>query len=165
MGNDTFNVGLQQLRYKRLVESASPLKTPEIGNAGYDLAICHSVILEPWKWTTVNTGIAVEIPQGYVGLVRGRSGNAFNNYVFVSDDTIDYVFVFDGTIDRNYRGEIKVNMCFQPPTTAMDEVMVFNAGDRIAQLVITPYFYGATTEVTELTETNRGNRGFGSSGV
>lgn len=139
------------LRYRKIDPTAPDLVAPTDGNAGYDLRANEDIILRGGKYTSVSTGIAVEIPHGYVGLIRGRSGMAFKA------NTIS----FDGTIDSNYRGEIKLLLKLERPNTNLYNI---RRGDRVAQLVIVPYFAEQTELVDTLTETNRGNLGFGSSG-
>lgn len=98
---------------------------------------------------TIGTGVAVEIPQGYFGLVAVRSGLGFN-----SD-----AWTHMGVIDSDYRGEIKIRLHTSTQTCTI------NKYDRIAQLLIVPCFLGVPTEVSELSETERGQGGFGSTGT
>lgn len=96
----------------------------------------------------VPTGFAVEIPPGYEGQVRGRSGLAFKQGC-----TVFHV----GTIDSGYRGEIRVALRFETDT-------MLGHGDRIAQLIIAPIPEVEIVEADELSEHERGANGFGSSG-
>ncbi len=143
-----------QLNYKRLYDTSPYLDTPKIGNAGFDLKSAETITLEEYKWTKLSTGIALEIPVGYVGLVRGRSGNAFNNNLFV----------FEGTIDSGYRGEIFVCVKYDPDVNMYLDYYQVKLGDKIAQIVIVPYFSAEVLEVDTLSDTERGNKGLGSSG-
>ena len=131
------------------------------GSVGVDLA-AHveddkgddtdsGIIIEPGKRRLVHTGIAVEIPEGYEGQVRPRSGLALKHGVTLVNTP--------GTIDSDYRGEIKVIMI-----NLGDESFVVKTGDRIAQLVISPVVRLVWEEVVELSDTGRGDGGFGSSG-
>lgn len=108
----------------------------------------------------VPTGIAVELPPGYVGLVCSRSGLAANNYIFVLNAP--------GVIDEDYRGEIKVILYRAPDNHNWPSTKVFElpAGSRIAQLMIVPVPQLMVEETVEFsTETLRGLGGFGSTGV
>ncbi len=138
------------LRYKKLDPNAPDLVAPEKGNAGYDLRANGNYTLSPYEYTEISTGIAIEIPPGHVGLVRGRSGLAFKNKVFS----------FDGTIDETYRGEWKMLVRMD----GHSDFYTVSWGDKIAQVVIVPYLYDEVELVDELTDTNRGEKGFGSSG-
>jgi dUTP pyrophosphatase len=93
--------------------------------------------------------LAFEIPEGFEGQVRPRSGLSFNSGTLTSF----------GTIDADYRGEIKIclyNHSFQ--------TVRIKSGDRVAQLVIAPVVQAQLTVVSELSGTVRGQKGFGSSG-
>lgn len=121
------------------------------GSAGLDLVSPMPVSLIHGHWTSVPLGLRVQIPEGYVGLMKGRSGLAFRHGVIV----------YDGTIDSDYRGELSVLM-----KNEGDEPIYFiHAGDRIAQLLIVKYL-GVIPYVQKspLNETERGIRGYGSSG-
>ena len=139
------------LEIKRLTPTA---KMPTRGTdqaAGLDL-YADSFPLESdaghGYMTVVSTGIAVKIPEGFVGLVQPRSGLAFKYGV----DTLA------GVIDRDYRGELKVLI------TSHDVFCEFEVGDRITQLLIMPVLMCTPIEVDELDATERGANGFGSSG-
>lgn len=120
------------------------------GNAGYDLSTGHEITLKPGQKVLVHTGIHVELPNGYWGEVKGRSGMSIK---FDTDPLA-------GVIDANYRGEIKVNL-----HNTGTETRTFAIGDRIAQMVIQKCEH-IEWELTEddLTETDRGDNGFHSSG-
>jgi dUTP pyrophosphatase len=121
------------------------------GDAGFDLAACEQVVLEPGGRAVVPTGIAVEIPDGYAGFVQPRSGLAARNGIGVVNSP--------GLIDSGYRGEIKVVLI----NTDREEAFVVDAGMHIAQLVVAPVAAGRLIEVAELAASERGTRGFGSS--
>lgn len=120
------------------------------GAAGLDLCAAMPWSLDGFTVQRVPTGIAVEIPPGHVGLIRGRSGLASQG-----------VLVVEGTIDSDYRGEVSVMM---HTLGAAYDVM---AGQRIAQLVIVPHIRCEAVEVSfgDLTATERGAGGFGSTGA
>ncbi len=124
------------------------------GSAGFDLraAVEDKVVLEPGERALIPTGIILEIPEGYEGQVRPRSGLAVNKGVTVLNSP--------GTIDSDYRGEIKVILI-----NLGKEKVEIKRGDRIAQLVISPVVKADIEEVEDLSETLRGSGGFGSTGI
>jgi dUTP pyrophosphatase len=121
------------------------------GDAGFDLAACEQVVLEPGGRAVVPIGIAVEIPDGYAGFVQPRSGLAARYGIGVVNSP--------GLIDSGYRGEIKVVLI----NTDREEAFVVDAGMHIAQLVVAPVAAVRMIEVAELAASERGARGFGSS--
>ena len=121
--------------------------------AGMDLhaAVTEDVTLEPGVVVAVPTGLRLEIPPGYEGQVRGRSGLAAKHAIGVPNAP--------GTIDADYRGEVKVLLVNWGRAP-----FVVKRGERIAQLVIAPVAH-ATLEVVEaLSATARGDGGFGHTG-
>ena len=140
---------------RRLRDDGLPLPRYETpGSAGMDLraSIDQPITLAPLQRAAVGTGIALEIPMGYEGQVRPRSGLAAKSGVTVLNAP--------GTVDSDYRGEVKVilvNLGSEPVTLAM--------GDRIAQLVIAPVLQARLEVATELSDTHRGAGGFGHTGV
>lgn len=121
-------------------------------DAGLDLRITHDVTLEPGARATVGTGLAVEIPQGCVGLVFPRSGLASKHGITLSNSV--------GVIDSSYRGEIGASLI-----NTSDETTTLDAGTRVCQLVVMPYVPCELVPVDELSETERGACGFGSTGI
>jgi len=121
------------------------------GDAGLDLCAAEPVTLAPGARALVPTGIAVAIPPGYAGLVLPRSGLALRHGVTVLNAP--------GLIDAGYRGEVKVLLVNHDREPA-----AFARGDRIAQLVITPFAHANLTVVDELPPSHRGSGGFGSTG-
>lgn len=105
--------------------------------------------LLPGASAVIPTGWAIQIPEGYEGQVRGRSGF-----------TAQRVLIALGTVDSNYRGEV----CFHLWNQTGAELAV-RTGDRLAQIVIAPVAIVAVNEVSELDPTSRGDQGFGSSGA
>ena len=139
--------------FKKLDERAT---TPTYGteySAGADLYACmdNPVVIEPGLTEFIHTGIAMEIPEGLVGLIYARSGMACKKGVAPANKV--------GVIDSDYRGEIMVAL-----HNHSSQSVAVRDGDRIAQLVLTPYVYGIYDEVQELEETVRGDGGFGSTG-
>jgi len=121
------------------------------GASGLDLYSAEDKVIYPGKWEVVGTGIAVEIPYGYEGEVRSRSGLAKDFGIFVLNSP--------GTIDSDYRGEVKVILM-----NLGSEPFKIKKGDRIAQLVINPVVRVEISEVEELSPTERNDMGFGHTG-
>lgn len=136
----------------KLAEGAiCPLKQT-INASGLDLHALEGGLIYPGGRQLVPTGVYVEIPSGYEGQVRPRSGLAHKHGVTVLNSP--------GTIDSDYRGEIKVNLINHGK-----EPFHFEQGDRIAQLVICPVADVTTISVMdELSLTKRGEGGHGSTG-
>ncbi|WP_234187054.1 dUTP diphosphatase [Shinella sp. NM-101] len=126
------------------------------GAAGMDLraavAADAPLTLEPGKRALVPTGFVFEIPNGYEGQIRPRSGLAFKHGITCLNTP--------GTVDSDYRGEVKVLL-----VNLGEEAFVIERGMRIAQMVIAPVTQVAVREATEASETTRGAGGFGSTGV
>lgn len=123
-------------------------------SAGMDLRAYlpdGQIVIKPMQRTLVPTGLFMEIPVGYEGQVRPRSGLAIKSGITVLNSP--------GTIDADYRGEIKVIL-----VNLSDSDFVINSGDRIAQLVIAKCEQMEVVEVEVLTETERGAGGFGHTG-
>lgn len=139
------------LRCKRVVPHAILPTRAKTGDAGLDLYTTREHKLLGCS-QTIRTGIAVEIPPGYVGLIKGRSGN-----------TRDGLLVRGGVIDSGYRGELSVCVSvIRGSIWARRSAMP--QGTRVAQLVIVPFAPFEPVAVDELSETERGNKGFGSTG-
>ncbi len=140
-----------KVNVKKLSENA---KLPAYGSeyaAGADLYAAEPVCIAPGETAFVHTGIAVELPAGTVGLVYARSGLACKQDLAPANKV--------GVIDCDYRGEVLVALHNHGHETRSVE-----RGDRIAQLVIAPYYTAAFAEAEELSETVRGAGGFGSTG-
>lgn len=141
-----------QLRVKRLNESARLPSRAHDGDAGLDLYAAEAARLAPGERAMVGTGIAVEIPAGHARLVLPRSGNAARHGIALVNAP--------GLIDAGYRGELRVLLL----NTDRESPFIVETGDRIAQLLITPFAAAEPIEVGELDESERGQGGFGSSG-
>lgn len=142
-----------EIYFKKLKPGAI---TPTYGSeyaAGADLYACMDEAVKVEAGTTefIHTGIAVEIPKYLVGLVYARSGLACKKGIAPANKV--------GVIDCDYRGEIMVAL-----HNHGSEAVVIEPGERVAQMVITPYIFGKYIERDELSETVRGEGGFGSSG-
>ena len=126
------------------------------GAAGLDLHAAVPagvpVTIEPGKWASIPTGIAVALPATTEGQVRPRSGLAAKHGVTVLNAP--------GTVDADYRGEIHVLL-----VNFGAELFAVERGNRIAQLVIVPVAHAQLSEVETLEETRRGAGGFGSTGI
>lgn len=124
------------------------------GDAGIDLVATTGGYIEPLRSELVGTGIKVNIPYGYVGLIHPRSGLAAKKNVTVLNAP--------GTVDAGYHGEVKVILYNASP----DENFIYAAGDRIAQLIIQKVELPEIIPVDSFEEkTDRGEGGFGSTGV
>jgi len=142
------------VKVKRIGRSALPLPAyHSAGAAGMDLLadLEHAITLGPLERCAVPTGIAVEIPPGFEGQVRPRSGRALREGLTLLNTP--------GTIDSDYRGEIQVIVV----NLGRDSVTI-ERGDRIAQLVIAPVARATLVEVDDLADTHRGRGGFGHTG-
>lgn len=136
----------------RLSDGAELPRYAHEGDAGLDLRITHDVTLRPGERATVGTGLAVEIPQGCVGLVFPRSGLASKHGITLSNSV--------GVIDSGYRGEIGATLLNQS-----DETTTLDAGTRVCQLIVMPFVPCELVPCEELTETERGAACFGSTGI
>lgn len=123
-------------------------------SAGADLysSMENDVTIQPGTTEFIHTGISMEIPVGLVGLVYARSGMACKKGLAPANKV--------GVIDSDYRGELMVAL-----HNHSNEAVTVTAGDRIAQLVLTPYVTAAFEEVDELEDSVRGAGGFGSTGT
>ena len=127
-----------------------------VAAAGMDLAAAlasgEAIVLPPLGRALVPTGLVFQIPHGYEGQVRPRSGLAVKNGITVLNAP--------GTIDADYRGEVKV-----PLINLGAETFVVTHGMRIAQVVFAPVVQLRPVEVAAVGQTERGEGGFGSTGV
>ena len=141
------------VKIKKLNENATVPTYGSPYSAGADLySAMDELTIEPHTTTLVKTGIALELPVGFAGLIYARSGLATKRGLAPANKV--------GVIDCDYRGEVMValhNHGNVPQTVAK--------GERIAQLVITPYVVAQFIESEELSETVRGEGGFGSTGT
>lgn len=122
-------------------------------SAGADLYACldESVTIEPGKTVMIPTGLSMELPVGFAGLIYARSSMGVKRGLAPANKV--------GVIDSDYRGEFMVALHNHGELSQTVE-----NGERIAQLVITPVFTPGFTEVEELSDTARGTGGFGSTG-
>ena len=142
------------VKIKRVRPESPPVPRYQTEHAaGFDLAadLDNILTLKPRERAAVPSGIALEIPPGFEGQVRARSGRALAEGLALVNAP--------GTIDADYRGEIKVIMI-----NLGDEPILIRPGDRIAQLVIAPVARAELLEVDELAASPRGAGGFGHTG-
>ena len=155
--------GIQEQLAARLLETAEFMdgrvryvkdkgaKTPTYAHqddAGMDLYASKGNYIPAGGRCTFPTGIHIEIPKGYFGAIRAKSGLLRN-----------YGIICSGTIDVGYTGEIMVTL-----VNTSDEIYCVSEGDKIAQLIVIPYERIELVEVESLEKTDRGDNGFGSSG-
>lgn len=136
----------------RLTDGAPLPKHAKKGDAGMDLTSRETVEIAPQGTVMVGTGVAMEIPEGFVGLVFPRSGLASKRGVSLTNCV--------GVIDSGYRGEIKA-----PLYNAGHETQIVQRGERVCQIAIIPFVTCECVEADELSETERAATGFGSSGA
>ena len=125
-----------------------------INSAGMDLRAYlpeGAITLKPMQRMLIPTGLFMEIPEGYEGQVRPRSGLAIKNGITVLNTS--------GTIDADYRGEVKIILI-----NLSDTDFVINSGDRVAQIVFAKCEQMEVINVETLSETERGAGGFGHTG-
>ncbi|RME37698.1 MAG: dUTP diphosphatase [Deltaproteobacteria bacterium] len=144
---------MKPLRIRRLHPDAVIPGYMTSGAAGLDLCACidEAIVLQPGERRLVPTGLAMEIPDGFEGQVRPRSGRALREGLGMVNAP--------GTIDADYRGEIGVVL-----VNLGQEPIRIDKGDRIAQLVIAPVYRPDIEVVESLSETGRGAGGFGHTG-
>lgn len=146
-----------EIKIKRLNENAVIPKYAHATDAGLDLVATSYEYKSDIQCHVYGTGIAVEIPQGYVGLVFPRSSNR---------KTESYLTNHVGVIDSGYRGEIMAS--FKTRDFKDGEIQQlrkpYEIGDRIVQLIIIPYPKIEFKEVEELSDSDRGTTGHGDSG-
>jgi dUTP pyrophosphatase len=122
------------------------------GDAGADLVTTTDVVIGPGERTTVGTGVAIALPEGYAGFVHPRSGLAARVGLSVVNTP--------GTIDSGYRGEIRICLVNHD----LREPIELRRGDRIAQLVVQRVEHAVFREVDDLGDSERGAGGYGSTG-
>lgn len=137
------------IKFKRLHDKAKLPRRANNGDAGFDLYATRSDVIWMGGQLVLPIGIACEIPDGWVGIIKPRSGMAVKHMINVHA----------GVIDSGYRGEICVCLINHG-----DRQVEIRAGDKIAQMVVVPYMKDCI-EVDTLDNTDRGALGFGSTGA
>lgn len=119
------------------------------GDAGFDLYTPEEITIKPNERLQISTGVALEIPEGYAGLIWDKSGLSHNNGLKT----------LGGVIDSGYRGEVKVGMI-----NLADKPYTFAKGHKVAQMIIQKIEQLEMLEVNQLHDSSRGVGGFGSTG-
>ncbi len=114
--------------------------------------ITNDIIIEPGDTALIPTGIRLQIPEGYEGQIRPRSGLALKHSITVINSP--------GTIDSDYRGELQIILINHSKKS-----YTIHSNDRIAQLVFSPVIQAEFIQKKELTDSDRGRNGFGSTGI
>ncbi len=141
-----------EVKIKKLNENAKIPTYASAFSAGADLYSAEGeIVIKSGETRLIKTGLSLEIPEGYAGLIYARSGLASKKGLAPANKV--------GVIDSDYRGEVMVALHNHSSADASIE-----AGERIAQLVIAPYLTATFLEADELSETVRGEGGFGSTG-
>ncbi len=142
-----------QIKIKKLDERAVIPTYGSDYSAGADIyAFCeNNIIINPGETALIRTGFAIEIPVGYGGFIFARSGVASKKGLAPANKV--------GVIDSDYRGEVVVAL-----HNHSNDSKVVEPGDRIAQLVIMPFYKAEFVESDSLNDTIRGDGGFGSTG-
>jgi len=140
------------VNYVKLEDNAFEPTYAKPGDAGADLRAIYPVTIPAGKRGLIKLGLAIEIPEGYVGMVCPRSGLAINNGITVLNAP--------GIVDAGFRGEVG---CILYNTNSID--FSIRSGDKIAQLVLVPFASAKFNRVEELSETERGEGGFGSTSM
>jgi len=139
-----------QVKVKKLSPNAVIPKYAKNGDAGMDLTAIEVGFTD--DYVSYKTGLAFEIPEGYVGLLFPRSSNSKKDLLLTNSV---------GVIDSGYRGEIEFR--FKPILNGKTEnILLYNVGDRVGQIMILPYPEIEFIESQELSSTERGDGGFGS---
>tara|TARA_R110002153_G_scaffold20638_3_gene69821 strand:- start:8149 stop:8739 length:591 start_codon:yes stop_codon:yes gene_type:complete len=150
------------IKVKKLHDNATIPVRAHKTDAGLDLFTLEGFQIQRQERKLVSTGIAVQIPKGHVGFVKEKSGLASRG-----------IEINAGVIDEGYTGELKLLMVY-PEGFMFDESdkriirngkIMFEAGDKIAQLVVLPVNSSGVLEVSDLDDSDRGSSGFGSSGA
>lgn len=138
-----------KIKVKKLKDGAKLPTHGHPGDAGMDFYSALDVIFPPGKQARVHTGVAIEIPEGYVGLVWDKSSVSFNMGLKV----------MGGVIDSGYRGEIIMNFL-----NTSDKEVIIEKGQKVAQMLIQKFEHCDILEVDEISETVRGDGREGSTG-
>jgi len=137
------------IKVKKLDPTLPDLRHAKHMDAGIDLYARERTVLTPGVSCAIPTGIALEIPEGHVGLIWDKSGLSVRHVLKT----------LGGVIDAGYRGEVLVGMI-----NLSDKEYMFEAGDKVAQILFQKIEHPSIEFVDELSETERGDSGFGSSG-
>lgn len=151
-----------KVRVKKLRPNAVIPKYAKPGDAGLDLTVVQREIVEKEGLVIYDTGLALEIPKGYVGLIFPRS-SSYKKDVELTNCV--------GVIDSGYRGSVKAFFRFTPVGQSIfdarkdNKLRLYEVGDRALQMIILPYPEIELEEAEELSDSERGDGGFGSTGA
>ena len=137
----------------KLDEGAFAPESAHDADAGYDLRTPKDFWINGGAYTTVDTGVHMQIPKGYVGFLKSKSGLNVKNHL-----------TGEGVIDSGYTGSIRVKLYSHAKGDDALFHKKFNRGDKIIQIVLLPIFKPDIEIVDSLEETERGDGGFGSTG-
>jgi dUTP pyrophosphatase len=143
-----------KVKIKKLSPNAVVPKYAKAGDAGMDLTVTEIQFTS--DYVAYKTGLAFEIPEGFVGLLFPRSSISKKQLLLTNSV---------GVLDSGYRGEIEFRFKLNGNGVLPEgELQIYNIGDRVGQIIIIPYPQIEFEEVAELSSTERGEGGFGSSG-
>ena len=137
------------IKFKKLHPAAIPPSYAHPGDAGMDFFALEKTALKPGERKAIRTGISIEIDEGYAGLFWDKSGIAIR----------EGLKTIGGVIDAGYRGEILIGMI-----NLSDKEYVFEAGHKVAQMLVQKVEHCQIKEASGLSQTKRGTGGFGSTG-
>lgn len=146
-----------EVRVKRLHRDAQLPAYQTPGSAGFDLRALEGGSISPGQTRLVRTGLAIEVPPGYVLLLFPRSGLATKHGITLANAV--------GVVDSDYRGEILLALHMAETDASSGAEFRWQPGDRLAQGVIVPCIQVQFVEADSLNATERGSGGFGSTGV
>lgn len=138
-----------KIKVKKLHSEAKVPHYAHHDDAGLDLFCVENVTVAPMERVQVKTGIAMELPEGYVGLIWDKSGLSHKHGLKT----------LGGVLDAGYRGEIKIGII-----NLSKEPYIFEAGHKVAQILIQKVEHATIEEVEELSDSHRGDNAFGSTG-
>lgn len=145
---------MPDLKVKKLHPDAILPRRAHETDLGFDLFALETVAVQAGQTVLAKTGIACSFPEGWGGIVKPRSSQGKAG-----------IDVYGGVIDNGYTGEIGVLLYNSNPSLGyIENVTIYKAGEKIAQLLLVPVFPGTIQEVTSLHKTERGDKGFGSTG-
>ena len=142
--------GYMNLNIKRVSQNAKIPTFAHMGDAGMDLYAVENVTILPMERVQIKTGIALQIPEEYVGLIWDKSGLSHKKGLKT----------LGGVVDAGYRGEVMIGVI-----NLSTEAIVFEAGDKVAQMLIQKVEHPEIVEVEELGDADRGMGAFGSTGA
>jgi len=139
-----------KIKIKKLHPDAIIPSYAHSGDAGMDIFSCEDAVIKSNQRALISTGLAIELPEGYVSLIWDKSGIASKFGITK----------MAGVIEHTYRGEYKILLL-----NTSDKEYIIKKGEKIAQLLIQPIITAEIEEVNELSESKRGTNGFGSTGL